>query len=205
MEFGRTYPLDSIHPISEISKEELVRVLSEEGISIEEDASIEDIIDMFPPYIRSMKYEMPEWKRRFIENNRRFWDSNSDSIGETWLEEVRKFNDSFQKFEWHVGVDADRDLMSHMIHLRPSGIRVSRLDWIPALVAMAQIPIIGPWNRRLSVREAANSQSFPKEFMIHRSASEAYKQLGNSVNVEVVAGILENMFETLELSLLASN
>jgi DNA (cytosine-5)-methyltransferase 1 len=81
--------------------------------------------------------------------------------------------------------------MDYMIHTRPSGIRVSKMNWIPALVAMAQIPIIGPWGRRISPREAARAQSFGDDFIIHPKDSVAYKQLGNAVNVELIKRIIK--------------
>ena len=85
--------------------------------------------------------------------------------------------------------------MKWMIHLRPSGIRVSKLDHIPALVAIAQIPIIGPWGRRITPREAANAQSFNADFKLHQTDSVAYKQLGNSVNVDVVRAIIKEIMK----------
>ena len=81
---------------------------------------------------------MPKWKMQFIKRNRNFWKENRLTIGENWLDKTRSFEETFQKFEWHVGKEADRDVLSHMIHTRPSGIRVSRMNRIPALVAMAR-------------------------------------------------------------------
>ena len=69
---------------------------------------------------------------------------------------------------------------------RPSGLRVKRADCAPALVAIVQVPIIGPCRRRMTVREAARLQSFPDDFIPNPVMHEAYKQFGNAVNVEVV-------------------
>ena len=60
-------------------------------------------------------------------------------------------------------------------------------------MAIAQIPIIGPWKRRITPREAANAQSFSDGFLLHKKDSVAYKQLGNSVNVEVVRRIMQKI------------
>ena len=90
--------------------------------------------------------------------------------------------------------------MSHMIQIRPSGIRVSRLDKIPALVAIAQIPIIGPWRRRITTREAARAQSFDDTFRLHEKDSVAFRQVGNSVNVKIVRKIMINIEAINELS-----
>ena len=148
------------------------------------------ILDLFPPYVRKMTEKMPQWKRQFIQRNRKFWNKYKLDIGEDWLVKTREFSDTHQKFEWHAGKSANRNVMKHMIHSRPSGIRVSKMDRIPALVAMAQTPIIGPWGRKLTIREAARAQSFRDDFQLHEKESIAFKQLGNSVNVEVVQRIM---------------
>jgi DNA (cytosine-5)-methyltransferase 1 len=51
---------------------------------------------------------------------------------------------------------------------------------------MAQIVYVGERGRKLSPREVCRLQSFPESFKIPASASVAYKQFGNSVNVRVV-------------------
>jgi DNA (cytosine-5)-methyltransferase 1 len=192
MEFGRNYPLEGINPLSRRSttRARLCEILESEGIFANPNWPKKEIIALFPPYIRKMKEAMPKWKRRFIQKNRKFWDEYGSELPEGWLEETRELDETFQKFEWHVGADAERDVMAHMIHVRPSGIRVSRLNRIPALVAIAQIPIIGPWRRRLTVREAARAQSFKDDFKLHEKDSVSFKQLGNSVNVEVVKRVM---------------
>jgi DNA (cytosine-5)-methyltransferase 1 len=51
---------------------------------------------------------------------------------------------------------------------------------------MAQIVYVGEKRRKLSPREVARLQSFPDTFKLPTSASVAYKQFGNSVNVKVI-------------------
>ena len=122
-----------------------------------------------------------------------------------WLERTHDIRiETFQKLEWHVGPSSSKEIMSHMIHTRPSGIRVSKLNRIPALVAIAQIPIIGPWGRRITPREGANAQSFPDDFRLHPKRSVAFRQLGNSVNVIVVREIITKLLE-LELTIDTDN
>ena len=196
MEFGRTYPLEEIHPVRKLTKTSLCEILSEEGIFASKHWTKEKILAKFPPYIRKMNGPIPQWKRRFIERNRAFWETHGCLFPSSWLEKTRTFMETQQKLEWHLGTDAARNVMDHMIHTRPSGIRVSKLNHIPSLVALAQIPLIGPWGRRLSPREAANAQSFSQDFILHEKPSIAFKQLGNSVNVLVVAKILKS-FENL--------
>jgi len=51
---------------------------------------------------------------------------------------------------------------------------------------MVQIPIIGKYKRRLTPREVARLQSFPESFIINNNDFFAYKQFGNSLNIEIV-------------------
>ena len=62
---------------------------------------------------------------------------------------------------------------------------------------MVQIPVIGKYKRRLTVEEAGKLQSFPNptrdetkmnlnSFLCDSNDQQAYKQFGNSVNVEVI-------------------
>ena len=192
MEFGRTYKFD-IHPICNLTKSELCKELAKEGIDSKIWWNKQRILRQYPPYIRKMKTEMPNWKKKYILNNRIFWEKYGEIIGQEWLSQIRKFSETFQKFEWHVSDSESRDIFDYMIHSRPSGIRVSRMNRIPALVAMSQIPIIGPWGRKISVKEASKAQSFREDFIHHEDDAVSYKQLGNSVNVEVVKEIISRM------------
>ena len=99
MEFGRIYDLD-IHPISKLTKFELCEQLLKEGIDSKIWWNKQRILKQYPPYIRKMKTEMPDWKRKYIEKNRSFWEEYGEIIGEDWLIQTRKFSETFQKFEF---------------------------------------------------------------------------------------------------------
>ena len=135
-------------------------------------------------------------EKNYISNNREFWDNNKHFLDDDWLPVVREFEQTYQKFEWQVG-NEKRDIWKHMIQFRPSGIRVKKTNYIPALVAMAQIPIIGWQKRRMTPKECARAQDFDVDglisepFLLSDSAPDAYKQLGNAVNVKLTRIIFE--------------
>jgi DNA (cytosine-5)-methyltransferase 1 len=133
--------------------------------------------------------DLPEWKQKFIQQNRQFYKENQQFLDE-WLLKARTnlhFTGARTKFEWQCGSFQPNDsLWTNLFTFRPSGIRVKRANYSPALVAMAQIVYIGSQKRKLSPREVARLQSFPDSFQLHPSMSVAYKQFGNSVNVDVV-------------------
>lgn len=133
--------------------------------------------------------DLPMWKQKFIQNNREFYKTHQAFL-EEWLVKARTtphFTGSRTKFEWQCGAFQPTDsLWTLLFTFRPSGIRVKRANYSPALVAMAQIVNLGCQKRKLSPREVARLQSFPDSFQLHPSMSVAYKQFGNSVNVEVI-------------------
>jgi DNA (cytosine-5)-methyltransferase 1 len=50
--------------------------------------------------------------------------------------------------------------------------------------------------RKLTPREAANLQGFPKEFIIPVSDNQSYKQFGNSVSVPIIESIISSLSRT---------
>ena len=78
-----------------------------------------------------------------------------------------------------------------LIHFRPSGIRVKRATYVPALVAITQTTIIGPYKRRITPVEAARLQGMPETFSFgDQSDTLSYKQLGNGVAVGAIYQVL---------------
>ncbi len=131
----------------------------------------------------------PEWKAKFIRQNREFYVEHGDFL-RPWLTRARaipKFVGAKSKLEWQAGAFQTGDsLWTLLFQFRPSGIRVKRATYSPALVALAQIVYVGEKRRKLCPREVARLQSFPDSFKLPATASVAYKQFGNSVNVEVI-------------------
>jgi DNA (cytosine-5)-methyltransferase 1 len=130
----------------------------------------------------------PKWKRDFIIKNHKLYNENREFI-DFWLlkaNELDNFTGSKAMLEWQVGQIEEPSLWDYILQLRPSGIRVKKSTYFPALVAITQTSIVGNRKRYLTPRECARLQSFSEDFMIHPKDSIAYKQFGNSVNVRVV-------------------
>ncbi|MDD3422195.1 MAG: DNA cytosine methyltransferase [Bacilli bacterium] len=136
------------------------------------------------------------WKQSICRKNRELYINNKDFI-DSWLKKwnnLQDFTPTHRKFEWQAGTTIS-SLWEGFIQFRPSGIRVKRPDFFPALVAMVQIPIIGKYKRRLTPREAARLQSFPDTFIPNKDDYQAYKQFGNAVNVNCVEYLAKQLFD----------
>jgi DNA (cytosine-5)-methyltransferase 1 len=130
--------------------------------------------------------DCPPWKRNFIEKNHNFFMNNHKACSQLLADlDSHDFIKSHRKLEWQAG-----DLPSvwdGVVHLRPSGVRVKKANYFPALVAITHVPILAFKKRRLSVKEAAFLQGFPRNFDFSQSGeAQSYKQLGNAVNVSAV-------------------
>ena len=85
------------------------------------------------------------------------------------------------------------------MQIRPSGLRVKPGTYFPALVAITQTSIVGKKKRFLTPRECARLQSFPDTFQYDDKNAQAYKQFGNSINVDLVKFFARYMFGDTEL------
>lgn len=134
---------------------------------------------------------LPDWKRRIVVSNWDFFDQHAPFIS-SWMRrhDIPSFPPTRRKFEWQA--QDEKSLWDCAIQLRPSGIRVKRLSYLPAFVAMNQTSIIGPLRRRITVREAARLQGLPDSFDFgSQPESQSYKQLGNGVNVGVIWQVIK--------------
>lgn len=138
----------------------------------------------------------PTWKANFLRKNARFYTRHEEAI-EAWLahwDYLDGFPSSRRKFEWQAqDAESFRDVV---IHLRPSGLRAKKANYVPALVAITQTSIIGERQRRLSTREAARLQGLPEWFDLGgQSEAAAYKQMGNGVNVGAAHFVFKRFIE----------
>lgn len=129
----------------------------------------------------------PAWKANFLRKNAQFYTEHEELLNQ-WLadfDELEGVPTSRRKFEWQAQDAAT--LEDCIMHFRPSGIRVKKPTYVPALVAITQTTILGRPLRRITPREAARLQGLPDSFEFPGQPDAAsYKQLGNGVNAGVV-------------------
>lgn len=143
--------------------------------------------------------DFPVWKKQFIEKNHALYVLNKSAI-DRWIKKWKiyeTFTPTQRKMEWQAGTSIE-SLWDGFIQFRPSGVRVKAPTCFPALVAMVQVPVVGKYKRRLTIREAARLQSFPDSFIFDRNDHQAYKQFGNAVNVNVIKTAAEALFNYKE-------
>ncbi len=142
--------------------------------------------------------DTPDWKKGFIDKNRNLYVNNKTKVDEWYNKYSASLTQKvYRKFEWNCGPEYV-PFKNCIIQFRQSGIRIKRSDAFPSLVAIVNTPII--WDkeinefRRITVREAANLQSFRANYNFICDDHVSYKQLGNSVNVKVIKIITKQLF-----------
>lgn len=134
----------------------------------------------------------PKWKANFLTKNAWFYTENKKFI-DRWLKKHNHLTElppSRRKFEWQAQ-DA-KTLKETVMHFRPSGIRVKKATYVPALVAITQTSILGKQKRRITVREGARMQGLPEWFdFLDQPQSTTFKQLGNGVNIGAVYNVMK--------------
>ena len=159
------------------------------------------ISPLWPRYFSSTIEEiesdskLPKWKKGIIKRNIRFYEDNK-LLYDSWYENHKLLFDNLirsnQKFEWNAGEDID-DVWKGIIQFRPSGVRVKRPDFIPTLVAITQTPILGCEKRYLQPEEMARLYGFKSLNFNNQPLKETYKQLGNTVSVDVIEYLIKYM------------
>jgi DNA (cytosine-5)-methyltransferase 1 len=140
---------------------------------------------------------MLKWKRDYIERNRALYQANPEAW-DAWLTkhaDLLAKRAVYRKLEWQAGKIKQGDTVckGHFIQVRQSGLRVKPATTFPTLVAVVQTSIVGDQKRYLTPRECARLQSFPDTHQLHATDKLAYKQLGNSVNVNVVQHVADHL------------
>lgn len=207
MEFGASYKYEVRSPHYQTDKE-LLKCKGKFGEEICGN-SRDDYFNCLPIYADPTKSDknkiFPDWKKQFIRQNREFYEKNKGWI-DTWIHKIKGFENSHQKFEWNCGYEEEPNLYNKIIQFRPSGIRVKRPTFSPALVlTTTQIPIF-PWietpngeiGRYMTRKEGAKLQCMADLKEYPDTIARAFKAFGNAVNVEVVRRIGENLLKDYE-------
>ena len=206
MEFGANYDFEEIAPAFQ-SIMQLKNKKGKFGSTIT-GVSKEDCLSFLPNYAVTNKNEkFPNWKIQFIKRNREFYEQNKLWL-DIWLPKIKNFENSHQKFEWNCGNEENPTIFNKIIQFRPSGIRVKKPTFSPALVlTTTQIPIF-PWvnlpnksleegeglkGRYMTKDEAASLQGMQRLKKYPETIPAAFKAFGNAVNVDLVKKIAEKL------------
>ncbi|MCI5583045.1 MAG: DNA cytosine methyltransferase [Anaeroplasma sp.] len=150
--------------------------------------------------INDKALDYQDWKKEFVVKNRLLYEYNKKAI-DKWLKKwnnLSEFSHTEQKMEWQIGTNY-KSIWDGIIQFRPSGIRVKQPTESPTLVAMVHVPIIGKYKRYITIKEAAKLQSFPNDYdFTNETEFNAYKQLGNAVNVDVIYNVFKLFIEFIE-------
>lgn len=221
MEFGATYEYERIAPY----KQSLCQLRGRRGrLGCGLNGPTKPYnLGLLPNYAQSnSSEEFPDWKKRYIRQNREFWDDNLEWLSE-WVEQIRTWDNSHLKFEWNCKGDDDGEIKTKIVQFRASGIRVKLPTFSPALnLVGTQVPIL-PWvrlpeeciqnytdeelkqygltredisyGRYLSIREAATLQGMQGLKFDNLSKTRIYEALGNAINVDIVKIIAKKMLK----------
>ena len=221
MEFDADYEYEDIAPFKQ-TKKQLKGYKGKFGWEIN-GPSKEDCLKQLPIYAQTDTADkFPEWKIRYIRQNREFWTENADWL-RSWIEYIKDWDNSHQKLEWNCRDNDDGDIKTKIIQFRASGIRVKMPTFSPALnLVGTQVPIL-PWvelptecipvysneeleqygltsedirfGRYLSIREAAALQGMKSLKFDGLSKTRIYEALGNAINVDIVKIIAKKMLK----------
>lgn len=191
MEFGATYPYEDTYPFK-MSASKLSEYRGNFGVSLS-GLTKDEQFQLLPSYAR-VEDEFPDWKKRYIEHNRKFYQENKRFIKDIVKQISNYDSQSWQKLEWNVG-GSPRRIKDYILQFRASGIRVKKVDFFPSLVCTnTQIPIIG-WEKRYITKEEGLKLQSLEGINLPEIDNSAYKALGNAVNSKIVGLIAKELIK----------
>ena len=208
MEFGATYDYQDRVP-NDTPLKELRNFKGILGGAIE-GATKKECLACIPQYARADVEHFPDWKIKYIRQNRAFYEENHEWLS-PWMEKIKDFYPSHQKLEWNCG-NVEATLGDKIIQFRGSGIRVKLPTFSPALnLVGTQVPVL-PWislpqkslnpgepdkGRYMTVHEASKLQGMEElkfgDENFSLTTTRCYEALGNAVNVTIVKQIASNL------------
>lgn len=215
MEFGADYEFEDTPPAFQ-TVERLRGRRGEYGKVLQGD-TIEELVKGLPFYMQKMKYEdtYPEFKKVLIRQNRALYERHKDWI-DPWMKKIMEYPRTQRMLEWST--NQDWNFKNHVIQLRPSGIRVRSLNYVPTITLCTTstpiLPWVGfppngavdkknrpyvpddfRWGRYISHSEAAKLQSMQELEYTGLSRLQKFQALGNAVNVDVVELIARRLIK----------
>ena len=190
-EWGANYPFEEKTPFS-CNKNELVGLMGSYGEKIKSMKHNEIINKYIPRYSQSENEKFPDWKVRYIKQNRDFYKKNKEYL-DSFKKRLYGLEFSYQKLEWSCK-DTSHTFNDKIIQFRQSGLRISRDNWFPALTTVStQRPYMPFVGRKMTVDELAQLQSMNGLKYKPEYNNGAKKAYGNAVNTEVVKLICKNL------------
>tara|TARA_X000000950_G_scaffold37918_1_gene40480 strand:- start:6140 stop:7462 length:1323 start_codon:yes stop_codon:yes gene_type:complete len=194
MEFGATYPYVFDTPWN-VEKTKLSKTKGLLGLSMTDCKDWNDFKNKLPAYAIEEKKTFPEWKIRFISNNRLLYNNHNFWI-KPWMKWLYDFDATLQKFEPNFDIN-NTSIWDNIIQSRSSGLRVKRPDCAPSLVSIGSTsPIIGWEKRYMTKLECFNLQSLGHlKFKPTNSKTSWSHAIGNAVSAKVTNKITKKILE----------
>lgn len=205
MEFGADYDFEETAPAYQ-TLDDLKNKHGKLGCAID-GMTKEDCIRLLPNYAQTDKNKtFPDWKKKFIRENRRFYNENKGWLDD-WKQQIVDWENSFMKFEWNCDESKHMTIDDKILQFRPSGLRVKRPTYSPALTYMSsQVPIFPGaiykdengneiHGRFMTMVEAARIQGMGDLSFGDLPKARIYEALGNAVDVEIVKIIAKDLIK----------